>query len=421
MFAAPDRNPNGPQNRRLGMAPIKLLGSLVCLVAWASLAFGQTQVLYIPQVVDGGNWQTNFALTNTTTSPASVSMSFQADSAGGATQPWMPPFLEVSSTANLVIAAASTTYLHTAGIAPNLSQGYALVTADPGVAISAIFTIRNPGRQDLEGTALATASAARILVPFDNTSGNVTSVGIVNPTGVAETVLVNVKTASGTVVQGFLPSIPANGHMTFTLPQQFPAIAGQSGLAEFYVTTGTLSLLAFQFTASGAFTASPVYLESGPPVISGTVSGGGAPIPLSGNIFRIVGTTTISGKSLTLDITGEPSGNQYLFNVDDSPSSASGVDFIASIMVPLTVAGNTVTFQTPAPTALTANFYSDTTNTSNPINGDVTAETITITFTSLNLGATVTGTVNFTVNGSTVLNYNVQSTFSGTITMIQAI
>jgi hypothetical protein len=62
--------------------------------------------------------------------------------------------------------------------------------------------------------------------------------------------------------------------------------------------------------------------------------------------------------------------------------------------------------------------YTDITNLSNLVTGNMTAATVTITFTSLSPGATVTGTLHFTVNGATTTNYSVQAPFSGTISTI---
>lgn len=394
---------------------MKALGPLLCLLASAFPAVGQLQTLYIPQVVDGGFWQTTFVFTNTTANAANASMSFRSDVAGGGSQPWSPHLLEVSSTASIVLNPASTTYLHTAGTAVNLTQGYAIITADPGIVVSAIFTIRNPGKQDVEGTSIATAGTTRVLVPFDNTTGQITAVGVVNPTGVAQNIAVNFKTANGTVIQGSLPSVPANGHLAFTLAQQFPGIAGQSGLAEFYTTAGTFSLLALQFTSSGAFTASPVYFQSGAPIIS---SGIPPANPLVGKTFTMTAITTISGKTLTVLIGGSPNGNQDFLTVSDNPSASSGVNFSLAMNANFGVVGSTATFQNPDLSSISLDSYSDSTNPGNTISGNITAATVTITFSSFNVGSTINGTLNFTVNGPGLTNYNVQATFTGLITSI---
>src|SRR5512142_1392141 len=110
-----------------------VLGGLLCVLSCLPV-FGQSaQTLLIPQIVDGGGWQTAVVLTNRTANPASASLSFRIDTTAGATQPWTPPFLEVSSTAGLVLSGGSTMYLHTPGTAASLSQGWAVVNADAGI------------------------------------------------------------------------------------------------------------------------------------------------------------------------------------------------------------------------------------------------------------------------------------------------
>ena len=281
----------------IGLPSATMLCFLACLPA-----FGQSaQTLLIPQVVDGGGWQTTFVLTNRTANPASASLSFRIDTTAGATQAWTPPFLEVGSTTGLTLGGGSTMYLHTPGTAAILSQGWAIVNADAGIVAYSLFTIRNPGRQDLDGTAIAAGSTNRILVPFDNSSGFVTSVGVANPTATSESISVNFRTANGTVSLGSLPSIPPNGHLAFTLPQQFPAIATQSGLAEFYSTSGNFSLLAERFNLTGGFTVAPAYFETGSPIIS---SGGPPPAITFGAGTYLVGRDIPAGRYYTVPSSG---------------------------------------------------------------------------------------------------------------------
>ena len=275
----------------------KIGGTVLYLVlSWLPVLGQSAQTLLIPQVVDGGGWQTTFVLTNRTSNPASASLSFRIDTTAGATQVWNPPFLEVSSTTGLSVAGGSTMYLHTPGAAASLSQGWAIVNADAGIVAYAIFTLRNPGRQDQDGTAIAAPSATRILVPFDNSTGLVTSVGVVNPTGISQSISVNITTSNGTVGHGALPSIPSNGHLAFLLPQQFPTIVGQRGLAEFYSTSGSFSLIALRANPTGAFTAAPAYFESGPPIIS---SGTPPPALSFGTGVYLVGSGIPAGRYYT--------------------------------------------------------------------------------------------------------------------------
>ena len=111
--------------------------------------FGQsTQALILSDVVDGGGWQSTIVLTNSTAVPATATLIFHSDTQGGGTQPWTPPFLEVSSTSGMTLTGGSSLYLHTRGTAAALSQGWAELNASAGIMAYVIFTNRVPVRQD---------------------------------------------------------------------------------------------------------------------------------------------------------------------------------------------------------------------------------------------------------------------------------
>src|SRR5262249_19248909 len=152
-----------------------------------------------------------------------------------------------SSAQNLSIPAGGTLYMHTPGTAAALTQGWGKVTAPSGVTAYAVYTYETfAGRPNQDGTSLAVAGTSRLLVPFDATTGYSTGIAIVNPTSAQETVSVNIQVDSGTVTQASLPSLPAGGQMAFSMASQFPAAAGHRGVAEFYVSPGTISIAAFR-------------------------------------------------------------------------------------------------------------------------------------------------------------------------------
>jgi hypothetical protein len=281
---------------------MKRLSSLVvilCLYSGAAWA----QALIISQVVDGDVWQTTMVLTNTTAASTVASLSFFQETTGNATVPWNLTFLEMSSVQAVTLAPGETLLLHTPDTATNLSIGWGQVLASPGVVAYAIFTKRPAGLPAQVGTSPAIAAASRILVPFDNTLGNVASMALVNASSSAETITVNLRTTIGTVTQPAPLTIPAQGHIAFTFPAQFPATAGQSGLAEFYTATGTFSVLALSFNPAGSLTTAPVYNESGPPIIAGTGSAGAitfsgfsvGKVNTTSGVFPAAGTTDFIG------------------------------------------------------------------------------------------------------------------------------
>ena len=281
------------------------------LAFFSVLSAGHAQILIIPQIADGGGWQTTLVLTNTTTSTASASLSFYQDTGGGATQTWNLSFLENVSTQNLSLPGGRTLFLHTPATNSTTSVGWAQLQAPATLVAYAIFTQRVPGRTDQDGTAPAAAAATRILAPFDNTANFVTAFAVVNPTGSSESIGVNFQTDTGAITNSSL-MLPAQGHMAFALAQQFPATSAVRGLAEFYVSSGSFSILALRFNPTGGFTASPVYAQTGSPIIGS--GGGGAP----------------AFSSLTAAITFEPNGGSSgQFSLTIAPN-ANGINYTAT-------------------------------------------------------------------------------------------
>lgn len=254
-------------------------------VTSAPATAARTQV--IPQVADGANWSTTIVLTNTTTANLTGTLTFRTSIAngGGATAPWNLAFLENASASSFSIPAGSTMFLQTPGTATDLSQGYAALTADAGVEGYAIFTSRAGGKAQ-DGTAPAVSASSRLLVPFDNASNLVTALAIVNPNASAEPVSVNLRTTDGSTSSGAAIDLPAQGHVAVVMPTLFPETAGKRGLAEFYVSSGTIAFIALRFSDSGAFASAPAYFESGSPIITTGSSGGssGGTSPTSAEI-----------------------------------------------------------------------------------------------------------------------------------------
>jgi|SRR5581483_1176547 len=246
---------------------------LFLIVSVAGLCFGQPQSVIVPQIADGGGWQTTLVLTSTTTTGGSATLSFYQETSGGATQTWNLPLME-SSSQTVQVGGGATVFLHTAGAGAVTSVGWAQMIVSPGIVAYAIFTQRIPGQADQDGTAPGGAATERFLVPFDNTSGCVTGVAIANPSNANSTILVNVETETGAVSQATL-SLPAQGHAAFALSERIPATAGHRGLAEFYMqgigtrtaTGSPFVMLALRFNPTGAFTTAPVYAQTGAPIV----------------------------------------------------------------------------------------------------------------------------------------------------------
>jgi hypothetical protein len=354
----------------------------------ASLGLAQTQTLYLPQVADGGSWQTTLVITNTSSSAASISsMNFYMEVAGGTggTQSWSLNFIE-PTTLPMNVPAGSTILLHTFGTASVTTTGWGAINAGPGINAYAIFTQRIAGRQDQDGTGLALPAASRFLVPFDQTNGSVVGLAIANTGSSAATVTVAVRTTNGAPTQAAL-TVPPLGHFNFALPTPpsalsaiGQAVSGQSGLMEVYTSSPSLAVLTLRFNVTSSFTAAPVYPEAGAPVI-GTAAGSTA-APFSSLFINGTWTQTSTASPVVINVTANSDGT-YKAAVVSSQQPYLLVSFPSG-----TLSGNALTFASPASNGLFGTTLS------------ITGGSLTLTVSNFNqVGSPVSGTM--TVNSTT--------------------
>jgi hypothetical protein len=350
----------------------------LCLLALSS---GWAQSLNISQIADGGAWQTTLVFTNSTTSAQSVIVSFFQDTSGGATQPWNLAFVE-PMTQPIKLAAGATMIFHTTDTAPATSTGWAQVapvSGSTGVTAYAIFTQAVQGRPNQDGTSSADASRTCVLVPFDNTGGLVTSIGVANASTTAQNISVGIQTSDGTVTQNSLGGLPASGHTAFALPTQFPATAGKSGVAEFYIPKAGLSVLALRFNPSGGLTTAPVYPHTGTATIVNVSGSGACGAPFSEVNVDSTWTPSGNGASLALRVTPNPDGTYTATAIGALPQ------FLIVTFNGGTLTGNTLSFSSVG----TSSVYLNGTTLA-----PVTSGSLTLTLSSfLTTGAPVSGTM----------------------------
>jgi hypothetical protein len=246
-------------------------GSLFLFLFACVCSFEARAQTLIPQIVDGGGWQTTIVLINTSSNPAQANMTFYQETGGGATAPWIPFFIDATTT-QFTLAGGETVIIHTAGTATTTTVGWASIQGDIPVGVYAIFSQTAPGLPNQDGSALASAASSGVLVPYDNTHGFVTAIAIAN-TG-ATPVIINVG-LKNTFSAGLVPSpmpitLPPLGHTSFNMPQQYLPTSNQIGTAEFSTSGGSISVLALRFDPTGSFASTPVFPESGGSILGGT-------------------------------------------------------------------------------------------------------------------------------------------------------
>jgi hypothetical protein len=240
---------------------------LSLLLAALSLPFIASAQTVIPQIADGGGWQTTIVITNTSSSSVSGSLTFYQETTAMNTTPWPVQFVEPVNPTALSLGPGGSLFLHTAGVSATTIQGWAQLQGSAALEAYAIFTRRLPALPDQDGTSPAIAPTTRALVPFDNNGPFQTAVAVANPNGFAETITVTVQYIGGVAVTLQPLTIPALGHVAFLLPTQFTGTATRQGLMEMSVASGSLTVLGLRFNNTGAFSTSPVYPGTGSPII----------------------------------------------------------------------------------------------------------------------------------------------------------
>ena len=231
----------------------------------------------IPHVVDGGSWSTTLILVNISDKSSQYKLDFRGDDG-------KPLKLELAgrgslSTISGVLPVQGAITFQTSGTAEALTQGWASLDPDKTdwVALMAIFRQRVPGRPDYEATVPASTSVdTNSILPFDNTSGYVTSIAILNPIDLFTSVVpIDIFDETGNRIATETLRIPQGNKIAFATSERWPALAGKKGTIQFLDGLYGLSVLGFRFGPTGAFTTLPVMdrLMSDTSVTAGSQAG----------------------------------------------------------------------------------------------------------------------------------------------------
>ncbi|MBI5083917.1 MAG: hypothetical protein HZB13_04895 [Acidobacteria bacterium] len=222
------------------------------------------RVYAIPQVADGGGFRTAFTVVNNDPATALIALRFyKSDPVTHATSAWTPAMENNERVDNIQIPAGASWTVQTAGAATGITSGWAEVVCasctgnSKGVSGLAVFRQAQPDGRIQEAAVPINASLMqRSFLPYDNAGGMVTSMAIANisQTEVAK-VRVAFRDASGRVLRiDRVKDIPPRGHFAFELIREFPYLNGTRGTADFWITSGQISILGLRFSPSGAFT-----------------------------------------------------------------------------------------------------------------------------------------------------------------------
>lgn len=212
-------------------------------------------------VAAGSGWETTFVLVNTGASAASATLNFLDENGLALPLPLAFPQTNTAlasraSSYSAAIAAGASLWIQSEGLASELLTGSAQLATTGNVSGFVIFRYDPNGQEAV--VPLETRNAGSYLIPFDNTGGIATGIAISAISSQAVLVPIILRDDTGAPIgTGSIP-LAANGHTSFILATQFPAIAGIRGTIEFDTPVGTtISVLGIRSPPALTFTTLP--------------------------------------------------------------------------------------------------------------------------------------------------------------------
>jgi hypothetical protein len=214
----------------------------------------------IAHVTYNGGFSSTFHLVNTGIVAASFSLSFFDANGNALPIPLSLPQSSATMTTSALtrtLAAGAMLVIETQandGL-PNIS-GSAQLTTTGSISGFEIFDWTTFGQE--ASVPLETRRPGSFLLIYDDTGGFTTGVALSNVAAAAN-IMVNIYDDVGTLLQTTNLSLPAKGHTSFMLPDQYSQTANIRGMVEFVVPQGGgISAIGVRATPSGTLTTIPM-------------------------------------------------------------------------------------------------------------------------------------------------------------------
>jgi hypothetical protein len=212
----------------------------------------------LAHIASGGGWQTLITLVNTGGTSAQAQLNFLDEQGSPMTLPLLFPQtggVSTTSSVNQTLAAGASLLIQTEGQVSQVGSAH-LTTAG---AVSGFAIFQRSGQEAV--VPIATGAANTITLVFDNTSGLVNGVALSNSSGLPATVPVTLYSDVGTKLGAISINLPANGHKSFILTDQFPAAADIRGSVAFGSGGGQIAAVGIRATSAGAYTSIPAMTQ----------------------------------------------------------------------------------------------------------------------------------------------------------------
>ena len=242
-----------------------------------SLSFGGS----LPPIASGGGWDTTVTLLNLSSSSAQASLQFFGDSGSQLSLPFTFPqqpsnLVAVTPVMDETIAANALRLVDTSGgtpLAPGVGWGELL--SGGNVDGFAIFRYIPTGQEAT--VPLETRNAGSYILAFDNTGSLATGVAIANTSSEPATIPVTISDDTGTQIGTDSLDLPAQGHTSFMLADNYGFTAGRRGTVLFTTPSGRrISVLGIRANGA-ALTTLPAlsYADMPSGTLAQVASGGG--------------------------------------------------------------------------------------------------------------------------------------------------
>lgn len=189
-------------------------------------------------VAAGGGWQTTFTLVNNGPVAAQAQLNFFDDNGNPLSLSLTVLQTQANTTGSTItqiLAPGTELVIQAQSTAATLTGSAQLVTSG---TISGFAVFRyNPSGQEAV-VPLETRNANAYVLSYDNTNGLATGLAVANLTGSAATVQVILRDDAGTNLGTQAISLPAQGHTSFILTQNYSAVANKRGTVEFDTPPG---------------------------------------------------------------------------------------------------------------------------------------------------------------------------------------
>jgi hypothetical protein len=243
-----------PQNGHISVLGLRAKGAAVTtLPVLANIGSGGGRLAHI---ASGGGWQTLITLVNTGSSSAQAQLSFLDEQGNPMVLPLLFPQTGVVNTTSSVsqaLAAGASLLIQTQGVAAQV--GSARLTTAGAVSGFAIF--QNSGQEAV--VPLAAGAPSSITLAFDNTNGLANGVALANGSASPVAVPLTLYDENGATLGTSSINLPANGHMSFIVKNQFPVAANIRGSLAFS-SNSPIAALGIR-AASGAYTSIPAMTQ----------------------------------------------------------------------------------------------------------------------------------------------------------------